>query len=369
MDITKAKRVIIKVGSSLIVDQETGQLRMEWLDSLVQDIANLQKMGIQVLLVSSGSVALGKQSIVAKDRSLRIEEKQAAAACGQIALMHMYQGLFDKYQLKVGQVLLTIEDSDNRRRFLNAMSTMYTLLSNRVIPVINENDTLATNELRFGDNDRLAARIAQMVQADVLILLSDIDGLYTADPRSDDTAKHIAVIEQITPDIEAMAGGSMTDVGSGGMQTKLMAAEIAMGAGCHLVITNGFKNSPVTELINGAKHTLFIPEENPLSARKHWIASTLTPVGEVTIDAGAAKALQEGNSLLPAGVVEVQGNFERGDSVVVLNSDKEEIAKGLIAYSSQDAMRIIGQQSTDIATILGYEGRNELIHRNDLVVY
>ncbi|PIR37224.1 MAG: glutamate 5-kinase [Alphaproteobacteria bacterium CG11_big_fil_rev_8_21_14_0_20_39_49] len=368
MELKNAKRVVIKIGSSLLIDKKQSGIRHKWLKSLVDDVVDLRKRNIDVVLVTSGAVALGKKYIKFKKAVLTLEEKQAAAACGQTDLSRNYQRYFNDKKIQTAQLLLTIFDSENRRNYLNAKNTIETLLENKVLPIINENDTVATHGLRFGDNDRLAARVSQMVGANYLILFSDIDGLYTANPNIDESAVHIEEVDEIDERIEAMAGGSSSTVGSGGMVTKIAAAKIAMMCGCNMILAKGFDMNPVKKLFEGGRHTLFISKENPLNARKRWIASSLSPSGEIIIDAGAARALQAGKSLLPAGVIDVLGEFDRGDAVEIKNSKMERIGIGIAAYSSSDAHMIKGHQSQEIEHIVGFSGRNDLIHANDLVV-
>jgi glutamate 5-kinase len=364
----QARRIVVKVGSALLVDQDTGRLNRTWLETLVEDLLRLRKRGQQVILVSSGAIALGRRHLGLAKGSLRLEESQAAAAVGQIRLAHAYKELLEASNVTVAQVLLTLEDSERRRRYLNARATLEALLSLGALPVINENDTVATAEIRYGDNDRLAARVAQMSAADCLILLSDVEGLFTSDPNKDPNAQFVQQVRQITPQIEAMAGASASAVGSGGMTTKIMAAKIAVSAGCHMCIASGHQKHPVSRLEEGARCTWFVPHATPVTARKQWIAGTLKPAGSVTIDRGALKALQEGKSLLPAGVVAARGRFERGDTVSVLGDDGSEVARGIIAYSDVDAARIMGRKSSEIEGILGFRGRDEIIHRDDLVI-
>ncbi len=367
--IDTAKRIVIKVGSSLMVSQEKGDLREVWLKSLADDILGLHKRGKDVVIVTSGSVALGRKYITTTKRSLKLEEKQAAAACGQPKLMYKYQECLGKNDIPVAQILLTVFDSENRRNYLNAKNTLETLLEKGIVPIINENDTVATEELRFGDNDRLAARVAQMISADLLILFSDVDGLYTGNPRLDEKARHIAEVREITRHIEDMAGGALSDgVGSGGMVTKIEAARIAISGGCSMILASGKEKNPVTELEHGAKHTVFLSHENPHSARKSWIASSLQIYGEVIIDDGAFSALKNGKSLLPAGVIDVNGKFDRGDTVAIKNSKLEKIGVGLCSYDSDEARLIMGQNTKDIESLTGFSGRSELIHRDNLVV-
>lgn len=364
----QARRIVVKVGSALLVDQDTGRLNRTWLETLVEDLLRLRKRGQQVILVSSGAIALGRRHLGLAKGSLRLEESQAAAAVGQIRLAHAYKELLEASNVTVAQVLLTLEDSERRRRYLNARATLESLLALGALPVINENDTVATAEIRYGDNDRLAARVAQMSGADCLVLLSDVEGLFTSDPNKDPTAQFVQQVRQITPQIEAMAGASASAVGSGGMTTKIMAAKIAVAAGCHMCIASGHQKHPVSRLEEGARCTWFVPHATPVTARKQWIAGTLKPAGAVTIDRGALKALREGKSLLPAGVVAARGRFERGDTVSVLSEDGSEVARGIIAYSDVDAARIMGRKSSEIEGILGFRGRDELIHRDDLVI-
>lgn len=368
MTLKKSKRIVIKIGSSLIAG-EGGKLRDEWIKSLIDDIADLRKAGKAVLLVSSGAVALGRQALnLGTKKKLKLEEKQAAAACGQVELIRNYQQHLEPHGITAAQILLTIEDSENRRRYLNARSTMEMLLSLEALPIINENDTVATAELRFGDNDRLAARVAQMMGADLLILFSDIEGLYTANPQLSKTAKHIPLVEVIDAEIEKMAGGAISKTSSGGMITKIIAAKIAVGSGCHTIITKGVSKNPVATLMNGGKHTLFKAAESPKNARKRWIADALAPAGEITIDGGAETALTKGKSLLPAGVKAVKGDFARGDAIVIKNLKGKAIARGLSAYSAADIQKILGLKTDRLEEVLGYKGREEIIHRDDLVI-
>jgi len=366
--LTSARRIVVKVGSALLVDGETGRLNRAWLESLVADLLRLRERGQQVILVSSGAIALGRRQLKLAKGPLRLEESQAAAAVGQIRLAHAYKELLEERGVTVAQVLLTLEDSERRRRYLNARATLKTLLDLGAIPVINENDTVATAEIRYGDNDRLAARVAQMASADCLLLLSDVDGLYTADPNKDASAQFIDRVLHITPDIEAMAGRTMSDMGSGGMATKILAAKIAVAAGCHMCISAGHHKHPVRRLEEGARATWFVPTATPVAARKQWIAGTLRPAGALTIDDGALKALRAGKSLLPAGVTGARGQFERGDTVSVLAPDGAEVARGIVAYSDADATRLVGRKSSEIEALLGFRGRAEMIHRDDLVI-
>ena len=360
-------RLIVKTGSSLMTD-EAGELRAEWLATVASDIAALRKAGKEIVVVTSGAVALGRKALGLKAGPLKLEEKQAAAACGQPLLMRAWREALAGHEISVAQILLTIDDSESRRRYLNARNTLETLVGMGVVPIINENDTVATAELRFGDNDRLAARVGQMVSADALLLFSDIDGLYTGDPRSDKTARYIDTVEAVTAEVEAMAGGSGTDVGSGGMITKIQAAKIALGAGCHMAIADGRANHPVKQLMEGGKATWFIASSTPISARKHWISGAIAPTGAVLVDDGAKAALKSGKSLLPAGVKALEGSFERGDAVLIKDLTGMPLGKGLIAYSADDAAKILGHKSAEIEAILGFKGRDTLIHRDDMVL-
>lgn len=365
----RARRVVIKVGSALLVDETTGRIHESWLESLAADIARMRARGQEVAVVSSGAIAVGRRLLGLIDRALRLEEKQAAAATGQLRLAHAYQNALARHDIKVAQILVTMADSESRRRYLNARNTISTLLKLGVVPVINENDTVATAEIRFGDNDRLSARVAQMISADLLVLLSDIDGLYTADPGSNPDAELIPEVRTLDERIMAMAGGSASAVGTGGMVTKLQAARIAVDAGCAMVIGLGHRPSPVAALEDGARCTWFLSDATPRTARKRWIAGSLKSKGALVIDDGALDALKTGKSLLPAGVREVEGRFQRGDAVLVRTLDGREVARGLSAYAADDARRIAGRRSGDIEDILGFRGRDEIIHRDDLVLF
>ena len=366
--LTQARRIVVKVGSALLVDAESGRVNRTWLETLVEDLLRLRQRGQRVMLVSSGAIALGRRRLGLRHGMLRLEESQAAAAVGQIRLAHAYKELLESHEVTVAQVLLTLEDSEHRRRYLNARATLESLLELGALPVINENDTVATAEIRYGDNDRLAARVAQMAGADCLVLLSDVDGLYSADPNKEPGARLIAEVRQITPEIEAMAGCSASPVGSGGMSAKIVAARIAVAAGCHMCIAAGAHRYPLRRIEEGADCTWFVPTATPAGARKQWIAGTLRPAGAITIDAGALRALFEGKSLLPAGVTAARGRFDRGDTVSVLSADGVEIARGIVAYSDADAARIMGRKSSEIADLLGFRGRDEMIHRDNLVL-
>jgi len=361
------RRVVVKVGSSLLVDSAAGGLKRAWLDSLAADIAALHKDKRDVLVVSSGAIALGRAVLKLPAGALKLEEAQAAAAVGQIALARAWTEVLSAHDMTAGQVLVTLGDTEERRRYLNARSTIDKLLEWRSAPVINENDTVATNEIRYGDNDRLAARVATMMSADLLVLLSDVDGLYDK-PPGQAGAKRIDTVARITPEIEAMAGASEKETARGGMVTKIEAAKIATTAGTHMVIASGHVAHPLKAVADGAPCTWFVTPANPVTARKKWIAGSLEPRGALTVDAGAVKALRSGKSLLPAGVIKVEGGFGRGDAVVVRGPDGAEIGRGLIAYDAGDADQIKGRSSADIVTILGFGGRTEMIHRDDLVM-
>ncbi len=367
--IAEAKRIVVKIGSVLLVDDNSGTLHNAWLNSLGKDVAALRDRGHEVILVSSGAIALGRRYLGLKTGELKLEEKQAAAAVGMVRLAQSYQETLNKFDLSVAQILLTLDDSENRRRYLNARSTIMTLLRVGVVPLINENDTIATDEIRFGDNDRLAARVASMVSADLLILLSNINGLYTADPAQDKTAKLVPTVTEITHEIEAMASNTVTSDSSGGMPTKLAAAKQCLGAGCRMIICEGRGMFPLKSLENGGDCTWFIPSGNPQTARKRWISGSLQSLGSVIVDDGAVAALERGRSLLPAGILRIEGTFQRGDAITIMKRDGSEFGRGLIAYSSEDATQIIGHKTGEIEDLLGYRGRDEIIHRDDLVIF
>jgi glutamate 5-kinase len=366
--LASAQRIVVKIGSALVVDPGAAAPRAAWLGGVAADIAALRRARKEVIVVSSGAIALARRALGLNQPKLRLEEKQAAASVGQIRLAQAWAEALAGEGLVAAQLLLTLEDTEDRRRYLNARATLTTLLTLNAIPVINENDSIATAEIRFGDNDRLAARIAEMVQADQLILLSDIDGLYTADPRRDPAALHLPSVPRLTPEIEAMGGEPPPGYSSGGMRTKLAAARIATQAGCAMAIALGGVPHPLQALQDGARCTWFLPAPEGRSARKRWIAGSLAPLGSLTVDRGAARALAAGGSLLPAGVRAVAGSFERGDPVVVQTADGTEIARGLTGYSSADAALIAGRRSDDIEALLGWRGRDEIIHRDDLVL-
>lgn len=364
--LNKAKRIVIKIGSSLIA--ETARVRAAWLAAMAEDIAALQAAGKQVILVSSGAVALGRPQVGLGSGRLSLDEKQAAAAAGQPLLIQAWSQAFAKHDIHVAQLLLTLDDSENRRRYLNARATFTTLLEHKLVPIVNENDSVATAELKFGDNDRLAARVAVMLSADVLVLFSDIDGLYEQNPRTHKNAKHVPIVSAITPSIMAMAGGAASTLSNGGMQTKLEAAKMATASGCHMVIANGEEKHALAQLINSGRATWFVAATKPQLARKDWIASSAHVRGSVTVDAGAAKALGLGKSLLPAGVRNVDGTFERGDMIAVKAPDGTVLGKGITAYSALETKKICGKKSDAIEAILGYAHRATLIHRDDLAM-
>lgn len=363
----KARRLVVKLGSSLLVGPESGRIKEDWLDSLAEDLARMRRRNQEIAVVSSGAVALGRGVLGLPKGELPLEESQAAAAAGQIELARAWCAALMRFDISIAQVLLTLGDTEERRRYLNARATLQALWRCGAIPLINENDTVSTVQIRYGDNDRLAARVASMVGADMLVVLSHVDGFYTKDPASGG-GELIPQVDVITPEIEKMASIGKSVMGRGGMKTKLEAARIAMAAGCRMVISSGVVNSPLSRLETGGPSTSFVPVGNPITARKAWIAGSLNHRGRVTIDTGAVDALRRGKSLLPAGVCGVAGWFERGDMVLVENHAGEEIAHGIVTYSKKDAERIMGRKSEEIATILGYHGRDELIHRTDLAL-
>jgi glutamate 5-kinase len=361
-------RLVVKVGSSLLVDA-SGQLNRAWLETLAQDIDALQKQGHEVLIVSSGAIAIGSTLLGINKRRARLEDLQASAAAGQVQLVHAYQEVLGPYGIAAAQILLTLEDTENRRRFLNARGTLGRLLDRKVIPIINENDTVATEEIRYGDNDRLAARVAQLVMADALVLLSDVDGLYTADPGKDPGAEHIAQVGRITDELQSMAGETRSDVGSGGMATKVQAARIATHAGCSTIIASGTIEHPLNALSAGARCTIFTADGTPASARKQWLAGVLEVRGSFSVDEGAVNALRDGNSLLPVGVIGVSGKFRRGDVVNITGPNGTELGRGLAEYSDDEASKLVGCQSEQIEDKLGYRGRSVMVHRDELVLF
>ena len=365
-DVLAARRLVIKIGSALLVDRERG-LKQGWLSALALDVAEAKLRGADVVLVSSGSIALGRKVLGLPAGDLTLEQSQAAAAVGQIRLARAYEEVLAPHGITTAQVLVTLEDTEDRRRYLNSRATMETLLGLGVVPIVNENDTVATDEIRFGDNDRLAAQIAVTVGADQLILLSDVDGFYSANPKEDPTARHFDLVEAITPEIEAMAGDPISGLSKGGMKTKLLAAKTAVAGGCAMAIMEGSVLRPLKALSQGAHCTWFVAQGDPQAARKRWI-NAMKPRGEIVGDAGAVLALQQGKSLLPAGVRSVKGSFGRGEPVAILGPEGTILGKGLIRYTAAEAKRIAGHKSAEIETILGYAGRAALVHRDDMVI-
>jgi glutamate 5-kinase len=366
--IESANTIIIKIGSSLLVEDAHGAVNSAWLANVASDIAMLREAGKNVVVVSSGAIALGRRELGIDGRELALEEKQAAAATGQVMLAHAWREAMATHGIGVAQILLSPEDTETRRRHLNARATMGALLELGAVPVVNENDTVATAEIRFGDNDRLAARVAAMISADLLVLLSDIDGLYSANPRHSSDAVHVAQVDSLNDEVMAMAGSANAAYASGGMVTKLEAARIAMNAGCDMVICDGQGARPLSAVINGARHTLFRAEHSPLTARKRWIGGSLTPRGALRVDAGALRAIRQGRSLLPAGVTSASGSFERGDLIAIEDESGQVIGHGLTAYSASDTRVILGHKSREIEGLLGYRGRDELVHADNLVM-
>jgi glutamate 5-kinase len=364
-----AKRLVVKIGSSLLVGSASGALKAKWLGSLCDDITELKAHGKEIIVVSSGAIALGRNVLKLPKGPLKLEDNQAAAAVGQIALAHAYEDAFRARGIVAAQVLLTLGDTEERRRYLNARNTVTTLLKLGAVPVVNENDTVATSEIRYGDNDRLAARVASMMSADCLVLLSDVDGFYTAPPGSSADARRLDEVRDVTPEIEAMAGDVGSELSRGGMVTKIEAAKIAVAGGTHMAIASGKVLNPLQALAAPGGCTWFLAHSDPVAARKRWIAGTLEPKGAVVVDGGAAEALTRGKSLLPAGVTKIEGSFERGDAVVIRNGEGAELGRGLAAYDHEDARRIVGRKSSELAEILGYRGDPELIHRDDMVLH
>ncbi|TMJ39654.1 MAG: glutamate 5-kinase [Alphaproteobacteria bacterium] len=365
--LNQARRIVVKIGSALLVDGKTGTIKAPWLASLTEDLASARQRGQDIIIVSSGAIALGRRNLGFASGAIRLEESQAAAAVGQIALAHAWSEALRKHSIVAAQILVTLNDTEERRRYLNARSTLSMLLSQGAVPVINENDTVATSEIRYGDNDRLAARVASMMSADCLVLLSDIDGFYTAPPGTPG-AEIIPEIMEITPEIEAMAGKPVSGLGSGGMITKIGAGKIALASGCNMVIASGHGLHPYRRIENGETCTWFMSGANPLQSRKRWIAGTLVPMGRLHIDQGAVTALNKGKSLLPAGIKRIEGSFARGDAVSIVSEAGIEIARGLVAYDKDDAARIAGRKTSEIENVLGFRGRDEMVHRDDLVM-
>jgi glutamate 5-kinase len=366
--ISQFRRIVIKVGSALLVDRARGRARHGWLAALAEDIAELHGRGADVQVVSSGAIALGRTLLGMPAGALKLEESQAAAAVGQIALARTWAEALGHHGITAGQILVTLADTEERQRYLNARATIGRLLEMRAVPVINENDTVATSEIRYGDNDRLAARVATMTGADLLVLFSDIDGLYTAPPASDPAAEHIPVVPRITARIEAMAGGAASELSRGGMTTKIEAGKIAVSGGTHMLIADGRPKNPLAAIANGARCTWFLSASTPATARKTWIGGTLEPRGVVHVDAGAARALMTGASLLPVGVSKVEGDFQRGDAVVIRDAAGTELGRGLVAYDIAEARLVMGKPSREIEAVLGHPGQAEMIHRDDMAL-
>lgn len=362
------RRIVVKVGSSLLVDRDAGAIKHDWLASLADDIAALHREQRDILVVSSGAIALGRSRLKLAAGPLKLEDSQAAAAVGQIALARIWAEILGARGLEAGQILVTLGDTEERRRYLNARSTIAKLLEWRAVPIINENDTVATTEIRYGDNDRLAARVATMTSADLLVLLSDIDGLYDRPPVDGAGATLVPIVERITPAIEAMAGEAGSELSRGGMQTKIEAGKIVTNAGAHMVIASGRVAHPLRAIADGGRATWFLTAANPVTARKKWIAGSLEPKGVLVIDRGAVAALKRGSSLLPAGIIRIDGVFARGDAVLIRDADGAEIGRGLVAFDASDADKIKGRSSADILSILGFGGRAEMVHRDDLVI-
>lgn len=366
--ISQFRRIVIKVGSALLVDRARGRARHGWLAALAEDIAELHGRGADVQVVSSGAIALGRTLLGMPAGALKLEGSQAAAAVGQIALARTWAEALGHHGITAGQILVTLADTEERQRYLNARATIGRLLEMRAVPVINENDTVATSEIRYGDNDRLAARVATMTGADLLVLFSDIDGLYTAPPASDPAAEHIPVVPRITARIEAMAGGAASELSRGGMTTKIEAGKIAVSGGTHMLIADGRPKNPLAAIANGARCTWFLSASTPATARKTWIGGTLEPRGVVHVDAGAARALMTGASLLPVGVSKVEGDFQRGDAVVIRDAAGTELGRGLVAYDIAEARLVMGKPSREIEAVLGHPGQAEMIHRDDMAL-
>lgn len=370
--ITASKRIVIKIGSALMADERSGEARQDWLNGVADDISNLIQQNKEVIIVSSGAIALGRKSLgidyTDRPSAIPLEKKQAAAAIGNVEISTAYLKAFQPHDIQTALVLLSPKDTEERQSHLNARATLLTLLGSKCVPIINENDTVATAEIRFGDNDRLAARVAQMVEADLLIQLSTTDGLYTADPSQDKTAEHIAVVEEFSDDLMSLAGDAPAGLSTGGMKSKLEAAKIAVSAGVNMMIASGKISNPITALSDSARATIFKASSKPISARKKWISGHVKTAGSLIIDDGAVKALQSGKSLLPAGIVKITGDFKHGDPVDILNKDNKKLAIGLASYSADEARHIIGCKSTAISEVLGYSRGDELIHRDNLVL-
>ena len=366
MEINKFKKIVIKVGSSILIDNK-GKPKKLWLKEFAKDVKNLTKQKKQIVIVSSGAIAIGCEYLGIKKTGLKVEKSQAVASIGQIELMDFYKNIFNKSKIKISQILLTLDDTERRRRSINARRTIDNLLGMNVIPIVNENDTTATTEIKYGDNDRLAARVAQIISADCLVLLSDVDGLYTENPKKNKNTKLIQSVKEIDEKIKKYASNSENIYGSGGMKTKIEAAKICQLSGCHMVIANGKHINPIEKIIKNNNCTWFLPKISKLDARKQWIIGSVAPKGEVIIDQGAVKAIQNGKSLLPAGVKKINGNFEKGDHILVKDTNNIECARGLTSFSSNEIEKIRGLHSSKIKNILGYSSREEIVHKDDLV--
>ena len=365
MNLEDTKRIVIKIGSSLLFHEDSNKLNEKWLSSLAEDIQYLNENHKEV---TSGAIALGAKDLDLDSDEMKLDINQAISSVGQIHLMSSYKNAFEKNEIKIAQILLTLDDTEQRRRSINARRTIDTLLKMGIMPIVNENDTIATSEIKYGDNDRLASRVAQVTSSDCLILLSNINGLYSSDPKNNDKIKLISEITEINEEIENMVGDSVSELGKGGMKTKISAAKTAMAAGCHMAITNGTINNPIKALFKKRPCTWFRPARTPLASRKQWIVGTMKPIGTIVIDEGALIALKKGSSLLPAGIIRVSGDFSRGDVVTVLSEENEKIGLGLAGYSSNDTNKIMGHKSNEIAKILNYSFREEFIHKDDLVL-
>ena len=366
MEINKFKKIVIKIGSSILID-EKGKPKKKWLKEFAKDIKNLIKQKKQIVIVSSGAIAIGCEYLGIKKNGLKVDKSQAIASIGQIELMDFYKNTFNKNKIKISQILLTLDDTEQRRRSINARRTIDNLLGMNIVPIVNENDTTATTEIKYGDNDRLAARVAQIINADCLILLSDVDGLYTENPKKNKETKLISTVKEIDENIKNYANKTESIYGSGGMKTKIEAAKICQLSGCHMVIANGKYNNPIKKIIKKNKCTWFFPKISKLDARKQWIIGSISPRGEVVIDQGAVIAIQNGKSLLPAGVKKINGNFEKGDHILVKDLSNKECARGLASFSSNEIEKIKGLHSSKIKNLLGYSSREEIIHKDDLV--
>jgi glutamate 5-kinase len=366
MYIDKFKKIVIKIGSSILVD-EKGKPKKKWLQEFAEDIKNLLKKKKQIVIVSSGAIAMGCEYLGIKKNGLRVDKSQAVASIGQIELMDFYKKTFDKNKIKISQILLTLDDTEQRRRSINARRTIDNLLIMGIIPIVNENDTTATTEIKYGDNDRLAARVSQIIGADCLILLSDVDGLYNDNPKKNKATKLIKTVNKIDESIKRYATKTENLYGSGGMKTKIEAAKICQLSGCYMAIANGNYNNPIKKMLESKKCTWFLPRISKLDARKQWIIGSIAPKGEVTIDPGAVRAINDGKSLLPAGVKKIKGNFEKGDHILVKDQNDTECARGLTSFSSIEIEKIKGFHSSKIKNILGYSTREEIIHKDDLV--